>query len=137
MQKQTLGNMIASLRKERGMTQAELAAIMNITDKAVSKWERDLSCPDIASLPKLAETLQVSVDELMQVRERGGSGADKQSARNIIGLVFKAVTLAMGVAVVVLSRMKALDTDAGFTLLGIGVACAGICLLQNKSGADK
>ncbi|MCQ5130465.1 helix-turn-helix domain-containing protein [Butyricicoccus faecihominis] len=137
MQKQTLGNMIASLRKERGMTQAELAAIMNITDKAVSKWERDLSCPDIASLPKLAETLQVSVDELMQVRERGGSGADKQSARNIIGLVFKAVTLAMGVAVVVLSRMKALDTNAGFTLLGIGVACAGICLLQNKSGADK
>lgn len=137
MQKQTLGNMIASLRKERGMTQAELAAIMNITDKAVSKWERDLSCPDIASLPKLAETLQVSVDELMQVRERGGSGADKQSARDIIGLVFKAVTLAMGVAVVVLSRMKALDTDAGFTLLGIGVACAGICLLQNKSGADK
>ncbi|WNX84888.1 helix-turn-helix transcriptional regulator [Agathobaculum sp. NTUH-O15-33] len=137
MQKQTLGNMIASLRKERGMTQAELAAIMNITDKAVSKWERDLSCPDIASLPKLAETLQVSVDELMQVRERGGSGADKQSARDVIGLVFKAVTLAMGVAVVVLSRMKALDTDAGFTLLGIGVACAGICLLQNKSGADK
>lgn len=137
MQKQTLGNMIASLRKERGMTQAELAAIMNITDKAVSKWERDLSCPDIASLPKLAETLQVSVDELMQVRERGGSGADKQSVRDIIGLVFKAVTLAMGVAVVVLSRMKALDTDAGFTLLGIGVACAGICLLQNKSGADK
>ena len=137
MQKQTLGNMIASLRKERGMTQAELAAIMNITDKAVSKWESDLSCPDITSLPKLAETLQVSVDELMQVRERGGSGADKQSARDIIGLVFKAVTLAMGVAVVVLSRMKALDTDAGFTLLGIGVACAGICLLQNKSGADK
>lgn len=137
MQKQTLGNMIASLRKERGMTQAELAAIMNITDKAVSKWERDLSCPDIASLPKLAETLQVSVDELMQVRGRGGGGTDKQSARDIIGLVFKAVTLAMGVAVVVLSRMKALDTDAGFTLLGIGVACAGICLLQNKSGADK
>ena len=137
MQKQTLGNMIASLRKERGMTQAELAAIMNITDKAVSKWERDLSCPDIASLPKLAETLQVSVDELMQVRGRSGSGADKQSARDIIGLVFKAVTLAMGVAVVVLSRMKSLDTNAGFTLLGIGVACAGICLLQNKSCADK
>lgn len=137
MQKQTLGNMIASLRKERGMTQAELAAIMNITDKAVSKWERDLSCPDIASLPKLAETLQVSVDELMQVRGRGDSGADKQSVRDIISLVFKAVTLAMGVAVVVLSRMKALDMDTGFTLLGIGVACAGISLLQGRDGADK
>lgn len=137
MQKQTLGNMIASLRKERGMTQAELAAIMNITDKAVSKWERDLSCPDIASLPKLAETLQVSVDELMQVRGRGDSGADKQSVRDIISLVFKAVTLAMGVAVVVLSRMRALGMDTGFTLLGIGVACAGISLLQGRDGADK
>ena len=53
----TMGSMIASLRKEKGLTQLELAQMMNVTDKAVSKWERDLSCPDIASLPKLAEIL--------------------------------------------------------------------------------
>ena len=48
MQQQTLGAMIASLRKERQMTQLELAEQLGVTDKAVSKWERNLSCPDIA-----------------------------------------------------------------------------------------
>jgi transcriptional regulator with XRE-family HTH domain len=69
MKKQTLGSVISTLRKEHGMTQAALAEKMNVTDKAVSKWERDLSCPDIGSLPKLAEIFGVSVDELMQVKE--------------------------------------------------------------------
>ena len=66
MEKKTIGTTIAELRKKNGMTQAELAEKLGITDKAVSKWERDLSCPDIATLPKLCEILGISVDELMQ-----------------------------------------------------------------------
>ena len=66
MKKQTFGAMLAALRKEKGMTQLELAEQMGVTDKAVSKWERDLSFPDVTSLPRLAEILEVSVDELMQ-----------------------------------------------------------------------
>ncbi|EMB68988.1 helix-turn-helix domain-containing protein [Streptococcus mutans] len=50
------------------MTQLELAEKMRVTDKAVSKWERDLSFPDINSIPKLAEIFEVSVDDLMQVK---------------------------------------------------------------------
>lgn len=69
MMKKTLGMMIAELRKEKGMTQMDLAVKMGVTDKAVSKWERDLSCPDINSLPTLAEFLGVSVDELMQIKK--------------------------------------------------------------------
>ncbi|MFM1629730.1 helix-turn-helix domain-containing protein [Streptococcus mutans] len=53
------------MRKEKGMTQLELAEKMRVTDKAVSKWERDLSFPDINSIPKLAEIFEVSVDDLM------------------------------------------------------------------------
>ena len=64
----TLGGRIARLRKEKGMTQLELADRMGVTDKAVSKWERDVSCPDIASMPRLAEVLGATVDELMQAR---------------------------------------------------------------------
>ncbi|MCB4994721.1 helix-turn-helix domain-containing protein [Streptococcus mutans] len=41
---------------------------MRVTDKAVSKWERDLSFPDINSIPKLAEIFEMSVDDLMQVK---------------------------------------------------------------------
>ena len=66
----TLGTMIAELRKNNGMTQAELAEKMNVTDKAVSKWERDLSCPDVSSFPRLAEVLGVTVDELMLGRKK-------------------------------------------------------------------
>ncbi|WP_019320496.1 helix-turn-helix domain-containing protein [Streptococcus mutans] len=50
------------------MTQLELAEKMRVTDKAVSKWERDLSFPNINSIPKLAEIFEVSVDDLMQVK---------------------------------------------------------------------
>ena len=65
----TIGEMISSLRKEKGMTQNELAEKMNVTDKAVSKWERDLSCPDINTISKLANILDVSVDELLQAKK--------------------------------------------------------------------
>lgn len=65
MTKQNMGSKISILRKEQGMTQAELAEKMNVTDKAVSKWERNLSCPEVNSLPRLAEIFGISVDELM------------------------------------------------------------------------
>ena len=68
---ETLGGRIARLRKEKGMTQLELADCMGVTDKAVSKWERDVSCPDVASMPRLAETLGATVDALMAARTGG------------------------------------------------------------------
>ena len=55
MTQQTFGAMVAELRKEKGMTQLELAQQMGVTDKAVSKWERDLSFPDINTILKLAQ----------------------------------------------------------------------------------
>lgn len=59
----SFGEMVRTLRSEKGMTQLDLARKMGVTDKAVSKWERDLSIPDVGSLPKLAEELGVSVDD--------------------------------------------------------------------------
>ena len=103
MRQQTFGTMIAALRKEQGMTQLDLAEKMGVTDKAVSKWERDLSFPDVNSLPKLAEIFHVSVDELMQVKtDAKGNGEEKHKTAEIVDLVLKGVALAMGVAVVVL-----------------------------------
>ena len=71
MAKQTFGATISSLRKQKGMTQLDLAQQMGVTDKAVSKWERDLSFPDVASLPKLAEVLDVSADKLLAYSASG------------------------------------------------------------------
>jgi len=127
MEKQSLGEMIASLRRQHNLTQAQLAEKMNVTDKAVSKWERDLSCPDIESLPHLAEILGVTVDELMQVKQTKGG-----SKLAVLPLILKAVTLAMGVSVVFLSLFGSLETDSGMVLLGIGLACSGILQLKTK-----
>ena len=70
MEKETFGNMVAALRKKKGMTQLELAEKMGVTDKAVSKWERDLSFPDVNTIPKLAEIFNVTVDELIQAKSK-------------------------------------------------------------------
>lgn len=60
-----MGQLICELRKAGQMTQKELAEKLHITDKAVSKWERGLSCPDIALLPALADVLGVTAGELL------------------------------------------------------------------------
>lgn len=62
---QTLGKRISSHRKKLGMTQDQLAEKLGVTAQAVSKWENDQSCPDISTLPRLAEIFGISVDALL------------------------------------------------------------------------
>ena len=59
-----LGNIISTHRKRLGLTQEQLAQKLDVTNQAVSKWETDQSCPDVAMLPKLAELFGISMDEL-------------------------------------------------------------------------
>jgi len=70
----TMGQRIAMLRKGKSMTQEQLADAMGVSAQAVSKWENDVSCPDIALLPQLAKTLGVTVDTLL-------TGADEPETR--------------------------------------------------------
>ena len=67
-QKETLGKRIAMLRKEKGLTQEQLAEKVGVSAQAVSKWENDVSCPDITLLPLLGDILGVTVDELLGVK---------------------------------------------------------------------
>lgn len=60
----TLGNKIAELRKEKGMTQEVLANELGVSNQAVSKWEANQSCPDIQLLPQIADFFQISLDSL-------------------------------------------------------------------------
>lgn len=62
---QRFGQFVAALRKEKGWTQKQLAARIGVSDKAVSKWERALSLPDISLLEPLAAALGVTVAELL------------------------------------------------------------------------
>ena len=110
------------------MTQKELADMLGITDKAVSKWERNVAYPDIATIPALAEILGVSVEELLNAK--AAPAPANKGAEQIIYLVLKAVPLAMGVAVVVTSVLGQLDAQSGMTMLGVGIACVGAYLLK-------
>ena len=124
------GALIRQLRVSKGMTQREVAQQLIVSEQAVSKWERDLSCPDVGSLPRLAEVLGISLDELMQVEPNGkGTGG---AVGDMVLLVCKAVALAMGVAVTVLSALEKLDFQAAAGMLGIGLACVGIVLLNDR-----
>ncbi len=65
MNNEKIGQFISELRKSKRMTQKDLADKLNITDKAVSKWERGLSCPDISLLSSIADILGVTTGELL------------------------------------------------------------------------
>ena len=118
IEKQTLGQKIAELRKAKNMTQLELANKLSITDKAVSKWERDISCPDINTFPKLAELLGVSVDELLKANN--AISEDKET-KDIVDLVLKAVPLGLGIGVALLAAFNQLQWNEAVSLLAIAV----------------
>jgi len=81
--REKFGTFVAALRKEKGMTQRELAQQLYISDKAVSKWERGSSIPDTALLIPLAEILDVSVTELL-LCERRKKDMDSEQVEDIV-----------------------------------------------------
>ena len=136
----TFADVIVSLRKEKGMTQQELADKLHITDKAVSKWERSLSYPDITSISKLANILGVDSSYLIDIFKKEDSENPYLKNNNIkpvINLVCKAVGVGMGVAVVVLNVLGELQVNDAITMLGIGLACISISLLSNDKEDSK
>lgn len=65
----TLGKRIGLLRRQKNLKQDDLAGMLDVSPQAVSKWENDQTCPDISLLPKLAQILGVSVDELLSGKQ--------------------------------------------------------------------
>lgn len=76
MERKTMGAFIATLRKANGMTQRELAERLNVSDKSVSRWERDEGAPDLSLIPVIAELFGVTSDELLR-------GARKTAAESM------------------------------------------------------
>ena len=66
MAKNTIGQFLAALRKANGMTQQEVADRLNVSNKAVSRWERDECAPDLSLIPALAELFDVTCDDVMR-----------------------------------------------------------------------
>ena len=66
MAENTIGQFIAALRKANGLTQQDVADRLNVSNKAVSRWERDECAPDLSVIPALAEMFGVTCDELLK-----------------------------------------------------------------------
>lgn len=90
LDKEKFGEFVSKLRKERGMTQKELAEKLFVSDKAVSKWERGQSLPDITMLNPLADALGVTAAELLNCGKIEG---EKVDASQVDELVEKAIEL--------------------------------------------
>lgn len=66
MEERALGALVKALRKERGMTQKELAGRLHVTEQAVSRWERGVGCPEVGLLAQLCEIFGVSMSRLLE-----------------------------------------------------------------------
>jgi transcriptional regulator with XRE-family HTH domain len=122
-----MGDLIAELRKQKNMTQKDLADKLNVTDKAVSKWERNLSCPDIGTIPLLAQTLGITSEELLTMKKNTDvKPIVQKNLRNLISLILKAVALAMGISTLVNSYLGTLDAQTAIRMLSIGLICISL-----------
>ncbi len=116
-----IGKLIYSLRKERNLTQQKLAEYMNISDKAISKWERGLGCPDISLLPELSNIFGVNLENLLagelDANDLVGGNMKKlkfyvcPSCGNLLTGTTEAAISCCGKKLPVLVPQKAMDTE--------------------------
>lgn len=152
MDNQKFGAFISSLRKEKGWTQLELAEKLNVTDKAVSKWERGIGFPDIKTIEPLAAALEVSVLEIMRSERIENTdvstGNAEEAVTNIIDVATyqrkieqrNAIIIAVSVmTIIMLIFLIDLMNWEGFILvclpviaLAVGIALLLICIHRRK-----
>ncbi|MFR3130443.1 MAG: helix-turn-helix domain-containing protein [Blautia sp.] len=123
MEAKEFGRFIAGMRKEKKMTQAELAEKIHVTDKAVSRWERGVSLPDIQTIEPLAQALGISVLELMRSERQEKA---KEEAAPEIQYTQKEVAEMLQNAGDISRQQKKQDRNAnviaGFLVIGVAAA---------------
>ena len=150
MEKKTIGGFIAALRKANGMTQRELAEKLNVSDKAISRWERDECAPDLTLIPVLADIFGVTTDEILRgarkAEEENPVYQKEKSKKQMKNLFEKAFLrfkdkswISVGVAIlgyllVLLFNFAVLRGDIGFFVALIfyaGAVITQICFTQH------
>ena len=77
----TFGSRLAAARRRANITQENFASALGVSRQAVSKWESDLTLPETEKLPRIAQLLQVSLDELMGVEQAHAASADPEPGK--------------------------------------------------------
>ena len=143
MANKSIGEIISSLRKEKGMTQNELAQKMNVTDKAVSKWETGAAVPTTETLVQLADFFGVSLDFLLRDNAEMpivSSSPKHSTVSKALGISLIAAAVLAAVLITILqltgngnsaADSSAVTLDGNGIIIGAVVLCAvgGIALL--------
>lgn len=153
MENKTIGSFLSALRKANGMTQQEVADILNVSNKTVSKWERDEGCPEIMMLPAIAELYDVTVDEILRgeritrvlredsknnrSQERVKALLDRASTKftnqSIIAIILGAIALVLSCTIsYVVYNYNVLWVGYVIIMLLIGAAVAIIMIAANN-----
>lgn len=132
MERKTIGAFLSALRKANGMTQQEVADKLNVSNKTVSKWERDEGYPEIMMLPAIAELYSVSVDEILRgeriTKADNEERKDTKSEERIKYLIEKAtvkfknnsiISVILGVVALILAYTIA-DIVYNYNVLWVG-----------------
>lgn len=150
-----IGKFIAKERKRKGYTQRQLADILLISDKTVSKWERGNGFPEVSLLLPLCKELEISVNELLCGERVPACEYQNHAEKNIVDLVKEAqeskkkiilsvmvvlITLLAAIPLIVLSGALVMERWLRFLLIGIGLfiivmGIAVACILDRDSGA--
>ena len=151
----TIGKFIASERKRKGYTQKQLAEILGISDKTISKWERGNGFPEVSLLLPLCNELDITVNELLSGERVSEEEYRKKAEENMVNLVKEAQeskkkiilsAMVAGLALIsalplfLLSGMTVLGTFGKVALIGLGVIILIIgiviaCILDRDAGA--
>lgn len=91
MDQEAIGKFIADCRKEKGLTQLQLAEKLNITNRAVSKWETGKSCPDASNMLELCNILGITVNELLSGERITMEEYQKKAEENLVELQDKKI----------------------------------------------
>lgn len=89
MNQEVIGKYISSCRKDKGLTQTQLAEMLNITNRAVSKWETGKSCPDVSIMLELCDILGITVNELLSGERIVMEDYQKKAEENLVELQSK------------------------------------------------
>lgn len=144
MNQEKMGKFILSCRKEKGLTQKQLAEMLKISNRAVSKWETGKSCPDVSIMLELCGILGITVNELLSGERIVMEDYQKKAEKNLIELqskkekaqktLLKAGFLWLGMAVLLLPAWFAIHSffpekdinGAGFFVLAVGLVIAAV-----------
>lgn len=152
MEKKTIGKFITALRKANGMTQKDLAEQLNVSDKTVSRWERDEGAPDLSMIPVLAEIFEVSCDELLKgerkrlnetdepVSSKKGEKQKQRLLKTSLAKYKNATVISMGISVAgflvaLIANLAFLKAVLGFLFGAIFYVASAVCqsIFMNKA----